>query len=390
MWMASQTEPLDDHDNHCLDAMVEYGEIDAATYLVMMLFADRKDINDILYGDSNSGWRYRVSEKLMRLADSIMPDLPPDYQGCLLYLAIQQALRTVKHHATILADWALSDMCEGGALEPFKRTYRHALDYRIPKKARRKLYSRKWIKRYIRNNKEHANLKRLLQTIASRMVTIPLHLICDDRIIAETIDSDLRMLFRRNSAVCKPPQGDIREQRKVLKRSLKAAETFVSKETVKAFIDKQEVSVEGKNLILKATRTAHLGNTGHGAFSVSVHTKDDIFLARLCVYFEDTPVLDQLIGMALYVSSGCEEEFIKKANVITLSEAGRKHPLFEDNAKALEEMREKIKRRSWADIPYEIVRERSDRYWADTGAIWTSELNAHLLGSRRASAIDAL
>ena len=382
MHIASQTEPLDDHDNHCLDAMVEYGEIDAATYMVMMLFADRKDINDILYGDSDEGWRYRVSEKLMRLADSIMINLPKNYQGCLLFLAIQQTLRVIKNHATILADWALTDMCEGGALEPFKRNYKLPLDYRILKKARRKLYSRKWIKRYIKNNKENANLKRLVHTIMTRMADVPLHLIRDDREIAEMLDHDLRTIFRRDSVVCKSSKGAIMEQKKVLKRSLKAAETFVSKETVKAFIDNKEISVEGKNLVLKATRTAQLSSNGHGAFSVSVHTKDDVFLARLCVYFEDTPVLDQLIGMVLFVSSGCEEEFIKRANVLALSEAGRMHPLFEVNAKALDEMQEKLKRVERNYVPYEIVRQRSDDYWSDTGAIWTSELSAYLLGRK--------
>lgn len=389
MLIASQTTPLDDHDNHCLDAMVEYGEVDAGTYMAMMLFADRKDISDILYGDSDGGWRYRVSEKLMRLADNIITNQSKEVQGCLVFLAIQQALRTMRTHATILADWAVSDMCEGGSLQPFKKTWKPYFDYRIPNKTRRKLYSRKWIKRYIRNNKETRNILRVFQTISKRLLEVPVDFIKSDSSIADSIDADLKTIFRRSMKNAGLSNEIIREQRKVLKRSMRAAEAFVPKETVHAFIRNEEITVTGNNLILKATKTANLFSKGHGAFSVSVHTKEDVFLARLCVYFENTPVLDQLIGMVLFVFSGCEEEFVRSGNVINLSEAGRKHPLFERDANMIKELQQRLNS-ARSHMPYELVRNRGEKYWNDTGDVWLTELSAYLLGSRCSLDIDAL
>lgn len=52
----------------------------------------------------------------------------------------------------------------------------------------------------------------------------------------------------------------------------------------------------------------------HTPYELSLLTKDDVFLTNLCVYFQDTPVLDQLLALSFYVGAGDELAILEKAN----------------------------------------------------------------------------
>lgn len=52
----------------------------------------------------------------------------------------------------------------------------------------------------------------------------------------------------------------------------------------------------------------------HTPYDLAVYSKDDVFLANLCVYFNNTPVLDQLLALTLYIESGNELALLEKAN----------------------------------------------------------------------------
>jgi hypothetical protein len=58
----------------------------------------------------------------------------------------------------------------------------------------------------------------------------------------------------------------------------------------------------------------------HTPYDIQLLTKDDIYLARLCVYFDSTPVLDQLLAMSLFVQSGEELRILEKANWFGLTD----------------------------------------------------------------------
>lgn len=49
-------------------------------------------------------------------------------------------------------------------------------------------------------------------------------------------------------------------------------------------------------------------------YELKLFTKDDVFLSKLCVYFDQTPVLDQLLALTLFVQSGEELTVLEKAN----------------------------------------------------------------------------
>lgn len=52
----------------------------------------------------------------------------------------------------------------------------------------------------------------------------------------------------------------------------------------------------------------------HTPYELALFTKDDVFLANLCVYLDATPVLDQLLALTLFVQSGDELKVLEKAN----------------------------------------------------------------------------
>jgi hypothetical protein len=49
-------------------------------------------------------------------------------------------------------------------------------------------------------------------------------------------------------------------------------------------------------------------------YNLKLYTKTDIFVANLCVYMEKTPLLDQVLGLAMFIKTGSEELILKRAN----------------------------------------------------------------------------
>ena len=55
-------------------------------------------------------------------------------------------------------------------------------------------------------------------------------------------------------------------------------------------------------------------------YSLSLYTKSDVPVAKLCVYLKDTPVLDQILAISMFIKTGNEEEILRKANFYNLSD----------------------------------------------------------------------
>lgn len=70
-------------------------------------------------------------------------------------------------------------------------------------------------------------------------------------------------------------------------------------------------------------------------FKLSVMTKDGVFLTRLCVLFRDTPVLDQLLALGMYVQTGNEMEVLTTANWFGFEDAEKVRAILVDKAPAL-------------------------------------------------------
>lgn len=68
--------------------------------------------------------------------------------------------------------------------------------------------------------------------------------------------------------------------------------------------------LEAKGWLLERS----VGGRDHTPYDLAVYTKDDVYLARLCVYISESPVLDQVLALTLFVESGEEMDVLQKAN----------------------------------------------------------------------------
>lgn len=113
------------------------------------------------------------------------------------------------------------------------------------------------------------------------------------------------------------------QARGAIKKALKLFSSFGMEPQVRMLVSGEKVTLEHPESYFKLEvaplqsnwleqRTVAPG--GHAPFQLSLLTKEDIFVARLCVLFDKTPVLDQLLALSMYVQTGNEMELLQKAN----------------------------------------------------------------------------
>ena len=108
-----------------------------------------------------------------------------------------------------------------------------------------------------------------------------------------------------------------------IKRALKLLDNFGMEKDTKIFLSGEDVEVSHPDSIFKFVITKRdysniIRETERPSFSIpfklALFTKSGIFIATLCVYAENTPMLDQLFMIAMYVKTGNEEDLLRKAN----------------------------------------------------------------------------
>lgn len=114
-----------------------------------------------------------------------------------------------------------------------------------------------------------------------------------------------------------------RQARSAIKKAVKLFHKTGLEDSVRMMVSGQEVEISHPTSPFKFVlqplkkgwleqRTLQPG--GHTPYQLTLLTKEGVFLSRLCVLFDKTPVLDQLLGLTLFVESGCENELLSKAN----------------------------------------------------------------------------
>lgn len=117
------------------------------------------------------------------------------------------------------------------------------------------------------------------------------------------------------------------QAKKIIQRGVKLYESLFNKKDISAFMKGNEVTIEGHYYNYKAQMAPSfdiyklsLKGANYTPFLLTVHRKDDTYLGRACVYFEDTPVVDNLIGITLMVSNMENElEFLRTMNLFQCS-----------------------------------------------------------------------
>jgi hypothetical protein len=119
---------------------------------------------------------------------------------------------------------------------------------------------------------------------------------------------------------------DVRRKkaRAAVKKVTKLFTSFGQEENLRLFVSGQEITLSHPDSKLKFVVRAlqekgwlldrSIRGNDHTPYDLSVYTKDDVFVTRLCVYFQQSPVLDQVLALTMFVESGSEMDLLKKAN----------------------------------------------------------------------------
>lgn len=115
--------------------------------------------------------------------------------------------------------------------------------------------------------------------------------------------------------------------RKAINRSYVLLASIAGRQTARACIDGDTIVVDGEKFDFRL-RIANLRSTAHGAVEVFVTDKNAVELAALCVYIDETPALDQMAALILTVTSGNEDEIVRRANIIRSTQAAAENREF--------------------------------------------------------------
>jgi len=126
-------------------------------------------------------------------------------------------------------------------------------------------------------------------------------------------------------------QENKRPVRGAIKKVCKLFAQFRQEDNLRLFVSGQEVELSHPDSKFKFILRP-LGEPGwleersakgraHTPYDLSLLTKDDVFISKLCVYFKDTPVLDQLLALSLFVQSGEELKVLEKANFFSIPDS---------------------------------------------------------------------
>ena len=110
--------------------------------------------------------------------------------------------------------------------------------------------------------------------------------------------------------------------RAAIKRALKLIDNVGFGKEVSVFLGGDTVEVSHPESMFKFLLKKRAGSLiqrthtpGHSTpYELELYTKTNVHVANLCVYMQDTPMLDQVLALAMFIRSGEEEYILEKAN----------------------------------------------------------------------------
>lgn len=405
MVLALQTEPLPDEIEHTLDCAVECGDIDVASAVILKLYGSRPLITALLkYHAAPADRTISIHEALRQLtahATGLWSGLDRQVETELVLMSFTHLRYAIDQLAKACAAWAMEDLTDGGALQAFRLPPGSLWCGAAPSpKNRRKLYSPRWIRRYIKHLPEAVRIRDTASTVMARATMSSVHpqnvtLGHVDRLLDAYQKNQrtvaLASLIRQpgigmNGADASKRRKMVRQRRKTTAKASAVASQVLGPQSVSAFVRGEPIEIPGPTLTLRLSSAGSIEHDGHGALRTEIVSHTGEPLGGLCVYIENTPALDQLAALSLYMSDAeSEAELLSKSNLIALTEAGRSHPALAARHRdsgafdVIDQVSDVFRR----------VRVRNDAYWADTGRIWTDTITIHAVGARVAPRLSA-
>ncbi len=126
--------------------------------------------------------------------------------------------------------------------------------------------------------------------------------------------------------------GVLRKKERTIRSSIKKAIKLISgygmEEDLKLFLGGNSIELSYPSSEFKFVIQKKQGSLSryterapyHTPFELDLYTKTNVRISSLCVYVEDTPVLDQILAIAMFIKNGVEDMLLEKANYSRFTE----------------------------------------------------------------------
>lgn len=114
-------------------------------------------------------------------------------------------------------------------------------------------------------------------------------------------------------------------KRKVARRGIALLSSLTSYETARMFIGGNVVEIHGREYVFRLKKNHGATSLGQAGLEIVLADHAGAVLANLCLYFEDTPAIDQVAAIAMHVAAGEEHDLIKTGNLYRVQEAAKAH-----------------------------------------------------------------
>lgn len=134
------------------------------------------------------------------------------------------------------------------------------------------------------------------------------------------------------------PKRTIKKVRQAMKRSGEMMRQMVGNENMYSYINGRPFRLRGHLFDYVITKTQAIFEQtanprgGHIPYDLAIYDNGER-LCRLCIYFENTPVMDQIAAIAMYIKSGEEREMLQTANMFDRSLTFDEHPIMQELGK---------------------------------------------------------
>ena len=137
-------------------------------------------------------------------------------------------------------------------------------------------------------------------------------------ICGHTTNQTVYLNFQEAKKLAKPNHKPIRS---AIKKGLKLISGLGFNDEILCFMGGSGIEVSHPDSDFKFVLTKNRSvidatrSPGYSTpYKLELFTKTNLFVSKLCVYMEGTPVLDQVLGLMMFVKSGDEELILRKAN----------------------------------------------------------------------------
>lgn len=399
---------------YVLDSALDNRDINAFDYAAVSLLGDQKIVDEIWETPSDHNgrsWRNGRAAICLRTdayAHQLVAELPRYDQMAFVAFDLMSEPGRIFELAEFMADWNFTDSTVGGAKVPFFKKRLCDRNFEPNKGVRQRLYAHGAINRYVKIESTTDGFGHYRSLIAGiRKMAWPNNL-SDGREVHAWMDAQQAAIAIRQRAAEERfidanqiPLNDaprelwaaIRAGKRIIKKKVRRritksaaiAASFFGAQAVSAFASGAPIEILGQTMVLEAQANGSIGKMGHSALNIKVKSTEGKRLAKVCLYFDQTPALDQLVALKLHMDAGEEKELLSTGNLYAITEDGANHPLVLSHKSFRAETSIIQGRRN----PYDLEMEAKQRYFIATKHIYIESVERHSWG-RDAKQLRAL